>query len=305
MEINVKWRIHKKAIIHTICWLILICFLGTTEYVLADTKSPLLIIRIKGNNFEESARGLTLELENNFSISEMIITKSSMPSDIEKKINAISPKIIVLMDNMSIALYKKYRSSIGNSKSPIPTVSAMSAFVDLAIQGLENANGIYYEVPIMTSVVSLRSVLNVPLEKIGVVHREFIHEFITSSKEFCKKEGIELISYEIQKNDNLKKKLEESLKKLLAFFEEKTLIYEIVEKCIKEPTVKIFIGSEITDSNSDLSLVTKPYKRDDKIIGTLGVIGPKRMRYPEIIPIVDYTAEIISKLLSEIGGIDE
>jgi heat-inducible transcriptional repressor len=97
----------------------------------------------------------------------------------------------------------------------------------------------------------------------------------------------------------------DSLKNLLDFFEEKTLIYEIIEKCIQEPTIKIFIGSEITDENLNLSLVTKPYKRDDKVIGTLGVIGPKRMRYPDIIPVVDYTAEIMSKLLNKIGGEDE
>jgi heat-inducible transcriptional repressor len=131
---------------------------------------------------------------------------------------------------------------------------------------------------------------------------KYLAEKFLSNSDF----GGEIVSYGTQNIINLPEfRDSESLKKLLAFFEEKTLIYEIVEKCIKEPTVKIFIGSEITDSNSDLSLVTKPYKRDDKIIGTLGVIGPKRMRYPEIIPIVDYTAEIISKLLSEIGGIDE
>lgn len=131
---------------------------------------------------------------------------------------------------------------------------------------------------------------------------KYLAEKFLSNSDF----GGEIVSYGTQNIINLPEfRDSESLKKLLAFFEEKTLIYEIVEKCIKEPTVKIFIGSEITDSNSDLSLVTKPYKRDDKIIGTLGVIGPKRMRYPEIIPVVDYTAEIISKLLSEIGGIDE
>lgn len=95
------------------------------------------------------------------------------------------------------------------------------------------------------------------------------------------------------------------LKHLLEFFEEKTLIYKIVDKCIHEPTVKIFIGSEIDDTDLNISLVAKAYRRDDNIIGTLGVIGPKRMRYPEIIPIVDYTAEIMSKLINKIGGSNE
>lgn len=97
----------------------------------------------------------------------------------------------------------------------------------------------------------------------------------------------------------------EDMKDLLEFFDEKTFVYDIVEKCIESPGVKIFIGSELTKTHGNLSLVAKPYQRENKIIGTLGVIGPKSMRYPEVVPIVDYTAEIISNLLNKIGGTDE
>lgn len=97
----------------------------------------------------------------------------------------------------------------------------------------------------------------------------------------------------------------EDINDLLDFFEEKTFIYDIVEKCIESPGIKIFIGSELTNTHGNLSLVAKPYQRGNRILGTLGVIGPRNMRYPEVVPIVDYTAEIISKLLNKIGGIDE
>lgn len=97
----------------------------------------------------------------------------------------------------------------------------------------------------------------------------------------------------------------EDINDLLEFFDEKTFIYDIVERCIESPGVKIFIGSELTKTHGNLSLVAKSYQRDSKILGTLGVIGPKSMKYPEVVPIVDYTAEIISKLLNKIGGIDE
>mgnify|MGYP005851551487 CR=1 FL=1 len=97
----------------------------------------------------------------------------------------------------------------------------------------------------------------------------------------------------------------EDIDELLNFFEEKTFVYDIVEKCIESPGVKIFIGSELAKTHGHLSLVAKPYQRGSRILGTLGVIGPKNMKYPEVVPMVDYTAEIISKLLNKIGGTDE
>ena len=60
----------------------------------------------------------------------------------------------------------------------------------------------------------------------------------------------------------------------------------------------IFIGGEsgyqVLD---DVSVVTAPYKVDDEVVGVLGVIGPTRMAYDRIIPVVDVTAKVISAIL--------
>ena len=62
--------------------------------------------------------------------------------------------------------------------------------------------------------------------------------------------------------------------------------------------MQIFIGGEsgykVLD---DVSLVTAPYKVGDEIVGVLGIIGPTRMAYDRIIPVVDVTAKVISALL--------
>ena len=69
---------------------------------------------------------------------------------------------------------------------------------------------------------------------------------------------------------------------------------------MKEDSVQIFIGSEIgLDNTEDLGMVIKPYHRDGKIVGTMGVIGPKRMRYSNVVSIVDYSSKIISKMLND------
>jgi heat-inducible transcriptional repressor len=64
--------------------------------------------------------------------------------------------------------------------------------------------------------------------------------------------------------------------------------------------VRIFIGSENKlFSLSGSSLVVSPYMNADrKIIGAVGVIGPTRLNYGRIVPIVDYTAQLVGRILS-------
>jgi heat-inducible transcriptional repressor len=63
--------------------------------------------------------------------------------------------------------------------------------------------------------------------------------------------------------------------------------------------VRIFIGSENKlFSLSGSSLVVAPYRdSEQRVIGALGVIGPTRLNYARIVPMVDYTAQIVSRLL--------
>ena len=87
---------------------------------------------------------------------------------------------------------------------------------------------------------------------------------------------------------------------VLQAFEEKHHLCSLLEGCMKEDSVQIFIGSEIgLDNTEDLGMVIKPYHRGGKIVGTMGVIGPKRMRYSNVVSIVDYSSKIISKMLND------
>jgi len=98
----------------------------------------------------------------------------------------------------------------------------------------------------------------------------------------------------------------DTLKELLNIFESKKRMLDILNKLISKHGIKIFIGSEIGDKVAqELGIVLTDYKRGDTIVGMLGVIGPKRMRYPQVLPIVDYTSKLITNILTEIGGDDE
>jgi heat-inducible transcriptional repressor len=86
--------------------------------------------------------------------------------------------------------------------------------------------------------------------------------------------------------------------------ERKRDIAEFLELAEDGDGVRIFIGSENKlFSLSGSSLVVSPYMNADrKIIGAVGVIGPTRLNYGRIVPIVDYTAQLVGRLLSERGA---
>ena len=91
----------------------------------------------------------------------------------------------------------------------------------------------------------------------------------------------------------------ESLRKLFAVFEEKTSLMQLLEISSHADGVKIFIGGESDLAPlDDVSVVTAPYEVDGQILGTVAVIGPTRMAYERVIPIVDVTAKLLSSALS-------
>jgi heat-inducible transcriptional repressor len=82
-------------------------------------------------------------------------------------------------------------------------------------------------------------------------------------------------------------------------FERRSSLMQLLDNSQKADGVQIFIGGESGYSPLDeCSMVTSPYKVDGQVVGTLGVIGPTRMAYERVIPIVDITAKLLSNALS-------
>jgi len=90
-----------------------------------------------------------------------------------------------------------------------------------------------------------------------------------------------------------------SLRQMFDMFEQKTGLMQLLDVSSKATGVQIFIGGESNLVPMDeMSVVTAPYEMNGKIVGTLGVIGPTRMAYERVIPIVDITAKLLSNALS-------
>src|SRR5436190_2662691 len=90
------------------------------------------------------------------------------------------------------------------------------------------------------------------------------------------------------------------LRRLFELFEHKTSLLQILDISLRGQGVQIFIGGESGFRAPDeVSVVTSPYKVDGEVVGTVGVIGPIRMAYDRVIPIVDITAKLLSSALSQ------
>jgi heat-inducible transcriptional repressor len=92
----------------------------------------------------------------------------------------------------------------------------------------------------------------------------------------------------------------DQIRKLFDEIENKTSFVDILENTSSAKGVQIFIGSQnFLFKHSGLSMVMAPYKnKEQKIIGAIGVVGPTRLNYAKIVPLVDYTSKIIGKVLS-------
>jgi heat-inducible transcriptional repressor len=89
---------------------------------------------------------------------------------------------------------------------------------------------------------------------------------------------------------------------LLRGFAEKDRILRVLDRVLTAQEVQIFIGAESEFAPvADVSVVAAPYGRGDRVLGTLAVVGPTRMNYARVIPLVDLTARQLSRALAALS----
>ena len=92
----------------------------------------------------------------------------------------------------------------------------------------------------------------------------------------------------------------DKLRQLFDAFNQKQDILQLFDKSLHAQGVQIFIGEESGyEVLDECSIVTSPYEVDGEQMGVIGVIGPTRMSYERVIPIVDVTAQVIASALNQ------
>lgn len=92
----------------------------------------------------------------------------------------------------------------------------------------------------------------------------------------------------------------EKLRQLFDAFNAKRDVLHVLDQSIQAEGMQVFIGEESGYSAfEDCSVITAPYKVSEEVVGVLGVIGPTRMAYDRVIPLVDVTAKLLGSLLMD------
>jgi heat-inducible transcriptional repressor len=90
----------------------------------------------------------------------------------------------------------------------------------------------------------------------------------------------------------------EKMKSLFRAFEEKSLLITLLDQCLAGEGLQITIGSETECSEMEgCSLVSSTYGSVDRTLGILGILGPRRMNYSRVIPVVEFTAQLLTEFL--------
>ena len=90
------------------------------------------------------------------------------------------------------------------------------------------------------------------------------------------------------------------LKKMFGVFEQRTALMRLLESSNRAEGVQIFIGGDSSlVPMEEISVISAPNQVNGEVVGTLGVIGPTRMAYEKLIPIVDITSKLVSSALSD------
>lgn len=93
---------------------------------------------------------------------------------------------------------------------------------------------------------------------------------------------------------------QQTVKNLLLAFDRKNRLVEVLDSTLEASGIQIFIGVENHyEELRECSLVVAKYASNNHVLGTIGVIGPTSMDYRRIIPVVDYTARVLSQVLTE------
>jgi hypothetical protein len=158
-------------------------------------KQLVLVAMPDSASFRSVRRALVDEIKKDFDVLTHIVDGKTTLSDFSFAIDSNKPTCVVLMDNPTVRLFRAYQKS---HHGPTPAVLVvMASFLEEVRGDLSNSSGVAYEVPGVTAFVNLRSVIERPVNKVGVVHRPSFRRFLTRQKALAAKEQVKVISEEV------------------------------------------------------------------------------------------------------------
>lgn len=162
---------------------------------------------------QEMWTSLVQELGTEFNVATVPVSRTTGSRHLARELERLHPACVVVVDNRTLELYRQLQVQRPTEVFP-PAVVVMTSFLERAIGGLRGATGIAYEVPAVSSIVALREVSQMEVQRVGVVHRQTFRDVIATQKELAALEKVELIPIAVP-NDPTPEVVEDSLDRLV------------------------------------------------------------------------------------------
>ena len=162
--------------------------------------SKVMVVRPEGKGFSEASEGILSEVPSNLLVDQYIYDVIVDKQKFTKRLSGFRPDFLILMDNPSVYAYKEFLQET-KDKLELPSLSMLGIDIGQSMEGLKNAVGINYEVPLVTSIVDFRNIVKDSIHRVGVIHRNVMADFIRKNQDFCRDEKIDLIAMQLAKSE--------------------------------------------------------------------------------------------------------
>ncbi len=159
-------------------------------------KRKILVFMPSTTQTREVWTGLCDELGRDYQLVAARVESRRDVSTIAEAMARHHPSAVVLMNNPTVGAYSDYQHSQSGGDFP-PAVIVMASFLDSQRTLVAKAIGIHYEVPLITVVTNLRKLVATPIDRIGVVRRRPMAEFVSTQAKLASRENIRLVEQEI------------------------------------------------------------------------------------------------------------
>jgi len=158
---------------------------------------PLVFIGMPASaSFQATRRSLLSELGSGFDATTFLVGPRTTSKELGAAIEGAAPACLLLMNNSTVQLYRDYQRQHRGAAFP-PAVVVMTSFLEDLKSELVRATGISYEVPGVTALTSLRSIIKTPVARVGVVHGRQLAGFIERQRALAAAERITIVTVEV------------------------------------------------------------------------------------------------------------
>lgn len=155
-----------------------------------------LVLMKKSVAGQATLQGMWDELQEDFTLVPRFLRPGTTPDDLSRAVSDLNPHAVVLMGTPAVRLFRRYQEAFPD-QAAMPAIALMTSNLRELSQGIQNLTGIVYEVPLVTSLVNLRAILNAPLRRVGVVHRPSFRTFLREQQTLAAEEGFTLVRREV------------------------------------------------------------------------------------------------------------